>query len=156
MATHYDAPASVPADYGVLASYVGAGADTDADPGAHAPRTPSRSRSPEQRRAHMSPYVPVPGSAPAAAHGAHTALPTEATPLLVPRIVEPVAARTAATKRASVFWEEFRVLFKYTLPILGAPPRRVLSDHAADAARTQARMCSSTRSSSRPSSPSGT
>jgi hypothetical protein len=131
---HYSASSSIPSDYGVLARYTGnthtEGDATDpppADMGNSSSR--ARSRSPEVLRTSRvrAPYVPVAGTAKIVAGPNLPDAPiTEATPLLVPRIIEEVdeqeaqeAHGEAEPKHHNVFWEEMKILGKYTIPIVG-------------------------------------
>jgi MATE family multidrug resistance protein len=139
---HYGTPSSVPSDYGVLARYASGAPAHEPDSGEHQPLLApptmhrSRSRSHEALRSSRTthaqphaPYVPVPGTgkleaAPSLSSISHGY--TEATPLLIPRIVEAVDEEEAQEalgdvepKAHNVYWEELKILAKYTLPILG-------------------------------------
>ncbi|KAI0264617.1 MATE efflux family protein [Gloeopeniophorella convolvens] len=132
---HYGTPSSLPSDYAILSRYSAArgGAthtDDPADDDHHDSTDPSqplldgptpagrtigrRSSFPSPHFRPLQPKLPEP-------FASKIPTPDEYTPLLVPRIDEEVNESTdpdhpTGTK---IFAEEFRILVKYTLPVLG-------------------------------------
>lgn len=116
-------PASLPSDYATLSRYSTAlsdsqdrtGSDEDEDSlgtdGERArPRTPRRLSFP-------TPYIrpPQPSMGPGSAGGG---VALETTPLLVPRINEELDGDND-NNPMTMFWEELRILTRYTLPVYG-------------------------------------
>jgi len=139
MSTHYQGPASLPSDYALLSRYAGHhpevptapnGDDADISDEEHSDMSRRvdasirRSSMPGVRHRPLSPAIytepqrPRPFSAIPMPHP----VVSENTPLLnppLPRIDEPFDGVSAANRKMAVFWEELRVLTRYSLPVFG-------------------------------------
>ena len=129
---HYGTPSSLPSDYAILSRYAHAreNADTD-DEHDHAIYDPDESTDTQDdmnphgrviRRTsfHSSYVLPVQPNISEPFNPKAAFLPDEYTPLLVPRIEEEVDTSTDPIHPQStsqIYRDEFRILFKYTLPV---------------------------------------
>lgn len=134
---HYSAPSSLPSDYAILSRYAAsrAPAEEEEDTGAIDGEedaedhdhlgVPINSHLTQRRTSFPSEYIRPPNPpAPAVPDedGTKSTAPTEYTPLLIPRIQEEEDEEVPGSNTGSslhVFWEEARILLKYTLPVYG-------------------------------------
>lgn len=133
---HYSTPSSLPSDYAILSRYAPsqtpeAEEDTgeiseeeEAGDRAHLD-IPSNLHVARRRTSFPTMYIKPPnppGPAIPGDDGSKSTAPTEYTPLLIPRIQEEGDDEVIGPDAASslhAFWEEFRILLKYTLPVYG-------------------------------------
>lgn len=141
---HYSAPSSLPSDYALLSRYASARPVYDEpDESAIENDVPDQSDPSERVEDRLSPrrssfptefirpLNPTLGSLPVdrSWSGSKSVIPSENTPLLgplVPRIEEEVEGDvrdgegpSARSLRLAVYWEETKILSKYTLPVFG-------------------------------------
>ncbi|KAI0318084.1 MATE efflux family protein [Amylostereum chailletii] len=132
---HYGTPSSLPSDYAILARYAARnpdqtddtpqpnaqldhpGQDDDDDDDDYHPSPPRRTSFPTE-------YLrPVPPAAPSTIpEGLKNIVPTEYTPLLVPRIEEEDAAGSTESHPSNwmhTYLDELKILLKYTIPVFG-------------------------------------
>ncbi len=127
-AMHYGTPSSLPSDYALLSRYANANKDRSSDNTDDYPDPNSMQDdthpygSPITRRISFpSPYLrPLQPKMPELFSPKDSG-PDEYTPLLVPRIEEEDSASDDPTCPPStrIYLDELRILFKYTLPVLG-------------------------------------
>ena len=129
---HYGTPSSLPSDYALLSSYANArGITNDDEPidDFHDLCEPTDLldnvvpyKSVIRRSSFPSPYLrPLQPKLPES-FAPRVSVPDEYTPLLVPRIEEEVSPSTdqlPCQSTAKVYRDEFRILFKYLLPVCG-------------------------------------
>ena len=128
---HYGTPSSLPSDYAILSRYANARGTTNIDDpidDLYDSSEPSDAlddmtpNSPVARRSSFpSPYLrPLQPNLPEP-FASKVAVPTEYTPLLVPRIVEedtsPSTDPACSQNNAKVYSDEFYILCKYSLPV---------------------------------------
>lgn len=133
---HYGTPSSLPSDYAILSRYAqareNAGTDDQHDPDEQTDIQDDMNPHGRviRRTSFTSSYVlPVQPNI-AEPFNPKAFVPDEYTPLLVPRIEEEVDSSTDPIHPQStsqVYRDEFRILFKYTLPVFGyTSPFRML------------------------------
>lgn len=134
---HYSTPSSLPSDYAILSRYAASRApaeeeentgpvngEEDIEDNDHL-GVPINSHVAQRRTSFPSMYIKPPNPpAPAIPDedGTKSTAPTEYTPLLIPRIQEEEDEEVTGSDTGSklhVFWEELRILLKYSFPVYG-------------------------------------
>lgn len=124
--SHYQAPSSLPADYAILSRYAGHHPDEHEAPQSDSedqdPSTSSRPSSAGRRQSFPESYIRPRNPTMGFAEG--TKPPTEISPLLnppIPRIDEEMNRNDVDDDgtRLSMYWEELRILTRYSLPVFG-------------------------------------
>jgi MATE family multidrug resistance protein len=129
---HYGTPSSLPSDYALLSRYANARENTndhhepvddlyDSTEPSDALRVMIPNRPATRRSSFPSPYLrPLQPNLPEP-FTSKVAVPNEYSPLLVPRIVEEDASPSTDPSRpqsnVKVYWDEFCILCKYSLPV---------------------------------------
>jgi MATE family multidrug resistance protein len=125
---HYGTPSSLPSDYAISSHYANAAENVNTDQHAHdfhdtvelndTQDDINPDRRIIRRTSLPSPYL---RPQPLKPFDSKTSVPDEYTPLLVPRIEEEVDPGTDPVHPkgiAKIYLDEFRTLFKYTLPVM--------------------------------------
>ena len=121
---HYGTPSSLPSDYAILSRYASRDGPPDDthdynDSNDVQDDTHPHGRPIGRRTSFPFPYL-KPRQPKISEHfSSKNTGPDEYTPLLVPRIEEQDSTSSDPPNTAKVYRDELRILFKYTLPVLG-------------------------------------